>query len=919
MQNPGRAPPKRPDAERYAHAPGTAASGSGPAAAKPVRRQSSPASKKEKPKAERSKQAAVTARTERLRSALQQLRSKKSLKQGELAGGTGDCSGRAGATASAKTAATAPQEVGACQPDRSSPRHSHAPPELQHPAAYCRPLLGADPDPDPELDSSLEDLLDEASLRLLERLQLGRTRPDGKPHKAYRSRQGMALDCSCGPSTQQTTQVHSDARQALQDAAEDEELPQQHGLDIAAKAARHCLSPERQPASAAEVQRRLERLRCGLRTPCTPVQSCNASGGPSSPPGPHRESRASGALDRQAPPCRLAAGELVLTRSPHSGAAAAEAHCAGAGGYSAGLQSKLAALRRSSPNRGGAAGGMAVDVSWNRSAAARLAALLGTPLERQPAATVRHSVGCVGSAQLQHAPLLSSQPCRGAAADSSARAEQPASMLQATHAAQGAATGALLPPTASVQALAGAAAGAEGRQVLPVRPTAGAGMGGGGGDILEAWRSRRRAAQAQPLADKYARFLLLQQGGQLQQLQQHQHQGSPQEQRAAAAVGAAPEQHGVLAVLQQAAGLPCPTQRPQHWPEMAISRPHWGSTQLALPSSNPANRKPGAGAAVCGSDVAPARPALGPTSQQPSQQRSLATRKQQALAPLQPGLAQAPAPDQAAGGDILERWRARRRQQSGQGDYAALLTLRPPVASPAGDAAQHLQAHVGAGTWPAPPAAASAAAPAPLQAAAAAQGAAELAAAKSAALTGATVSPLAAAAAEQALPLNSPASDLLLRPAMPHVAPAVVADAAPTNGTKTDGAVPSSSATGSGCTASSSSLAQGRSATTAEPVAAAAAGEVAEAGVAEASSSAASLVASAPAMPLDSAGGGHPIEDGGTGNDAEEAGAEASAEPTAVSTCCSSRPPSAGSSSGRATPRPGWSLGSPSLRRRWAL
>ncbi|KAL4446671.1 hypothetical protein ABPG77_007915 [Micractinium sp. CCAP 211/92] len=207
---------------------------------------------------------------------------------------------------------------------------------------------------DSSLESGLEDLLDEASLSLQARLALASLSGSGTP-AALRSRQPLPVAGSSSRAVQQPAPASLPAQLVLQHAAGIDSLPQQHGLSAAnGEQYTHLMQytypgSEQQAASPAAVERRLERL-------------------------------------------RRAAGELVLTPSPRSAAAAAEEPSGATSGFSALLQGELEQLKEGPPWVGNACN-IIGDVFGGRSAAARLAALLG-PLAEQGQAAAQQVQGC---------------------------------------------------------------------------------------------------------------------------------------------------------------------------------------------------------------------------------------------------------------------------------------------------------------------------------------------------------------------------------------------------------------------------------------------------------------------------------------------------------------------------------------------
>ncbi|KAL4425348.1 hypothetical protein ABPG75_009364 [Micractinium tetrahymenae] len=893
-QQSGPSPAKRPAAKRQA--PGAAVFRPAPATARPAAQQGSPAQRREG-----LKQTAATARTERLRSALQQLRAAKTSNHGGASDGAG--SGSSNQATAAAVAPAVPQAVLMPQPGPASPLRSQAPPLAQHPAASCSAQLGADFDPD--LDDSLEDLFDEASLSLLARLRLGSTQRGGMLPAAQDSSQPVLSAHSSARAAAHTARVHDAARQALRQAAGDEELPEQQMLAARAASAMQVASSsmEHQAESAAEVQQRLEHLRSTLRSPCVPVQPQSAGASAVKPAGATSSPDSvvvcwpSGALGLQPPPRRLAAGELVLTRAPCTAAAATAAAAAPAAltGYSTGLQSELALLQHSprrsstsyvSRNSGSSAGG----------AAARLAALLGQPAEQRQTAAAHPIALGAGRVQPWASLLLPWHQSNGSAEDCSCHGLRPGAKLQtaAGGPAMGAGTAALMPAVPPQLAAAAAAVPAAHAPLPPGSAAAGSpAAGGSGGDILEAWRSRRRAAQAQPLADKYARFLMLQQQG-AQQQQQQQQQGGQQQSSAS--------------MLQQAAGLLRAEEQHEPWPHQlaAGGSPQQGSRQLALPRRSLSACHARANTAAAAGRATQLRLALGQASQQLGKQQGSPSR-QQARPQLQLACQAAPAAaEQAGGGDILERWRARHRQQGqacGRTDYSALLTLQPPLAVSPGRPTLRLQAPLEGGPLPALQAAASAAA------AAEAASPAVLPVSPAAAATVRTTNAAAPApAAPEAESPTGSASARLERLAQLVVStgPAVPAGAGWLGSTEPESADSPCSRAAVDCDGSGGNLPQE------SPRAASA--EV-EGAVAAAATAPATVEAAKQPDAAEPAGAGElPAEAAPSDRDAAGTSTADSTMPTASSVRSASRPSSAAGSSGRATPQLGWARNSANLR-----
>lgn len=659
------------------------------------------------------KQAAAKARTERLRSALQQLRAGKVTQQGGSTCASFPVTDAAASTVPTTTTGAAAGE--AAGPASRSPRLLHCtqvPAPVQHPTTPACSGNGAVP----EVDSSLEDLFDDVSLSLLARLQLGGqwgSWPAAQQEQEEEQEQGQLVQCTLArpldtlAGQQRPPPLIDAAREALRQAAAEEEmplvpqtLPPSLGLHMALAAHAPALPTQpRAPAAsagscqlAAELQQRLDQLRSSLHSPSGAAeelrQQSALQGGKLQSPG--CISAASGAASCScscpagAGPAveplrrRLAAGELVVTRAPSPVAGAGMVgELGGAGGRS--LQSQ-AALARHSPR----SSKTPVYSSSGSSAAARLASLLVQPGAQQQPLQVPPQQQAVQPSkqqwhqlQPQHAqPLLQPGP---------ARAHCPAA-LTSLHPAQAQAQGQALPQSrAAMRVSAGGAGtyelsspGQGARQAsprLPWRQAMGVGghptiasscptaqaaayaYGGGAltlagapllrgespsqgepGDILEAWRRRRRAAHTQLVAGRLERYMLLQQPAEAQQ---------------GGHAGAVVEHRGAL-LPQGAAAF------------SAISQHSPGRSNAAA--------------------VAPAASATvqlgGPAGQSVTAHRH-----------EQPQLCM---PGAVGGGDILEQWQARRRQQghaaaSRNADYGALLTLQPPGScggsSPAGSPA----------------------------------------------------------------------------------------------------------------------------------------------------------------------------------------------------------------------------------------
>ena len=539
-------------------------------------------------------QTAAAARTERLRSALQQLRAAKPK---QAAAGGDSCS---------RTAAAPPLPT--CSDGRlPSPPRYQSPPLAQHPACACQrdgqTRQGS-------LDSSMEDLFDAVSLSLLAPLRLGSSSRQASPAQQPKQQWQQQLVAALSPAVYSfsspcmaaplSSELHAAARQALRQAAAEPEMP----LMLPPG---HVASRQLEPC-AADLQQRLDELRRSL---ATPRSKCAAAGG-----APRHSMRGGPSAGDAGTPRRRLAGELVMTRSPSAAASGPE-------GALIAQQPSSAHSRLAAGAGGGSAGG-----GSDRAAAERLAALLGWS---EPAGRGLQATLCVssGSAAVPHGvpTLLPPHLQPSVAVSGSWQA------AVATTAPRPAAV--IFTPPRALQQQRSASTPAPPNAVTSTA-TQPAAVAGGSGDILEAWRSRRQAAQAPQLAEKYSRYLSLQQGGSLLAAQQ-----------------------GALAAA----------------PAAVAAVPAAGHRSL------PAARRAVAHTEYVGS----AARRLVHFEQQQQQQQSLprtVTPVQQKQKPQQQWQhEQQPALDPEPS-DILERWRARRRQQgqtsSGGADYGALLTLQPP-------------------------------------------------------------------------------------------------------------------------------------------------------------------------------------------------------------------------------------------------
>lgn len=382
---------------------------------------------------QRLKQQAAQARTEKLRGALQQLQARR-------------------AAAGADAAPVAP--VAAAAPPLPLP--PQPPAALAAPSSYGEPEL------------ELEDLFDDATLSLLARLRLGDQRsPGGAP-------QPVQLRTSAD--------VHAAAQRALQEAAADPEMPLLARRAAPAAAATPATACGDLGSSAVAMQQRLEQLRASLRSPVPPPLLL-----------PHQQPAQALFGTTEPRRQRLAAAEVVVT-CPPSRRAAGTVLTAGEWGAGAEQAAPLLGTSHSPPySSSGSAPGV------------RLAALLlqPEPPACAPAAGVFSGPDASRAGGQQLPPALAVPPLASRSGDPQRLAPPPGPQLPLGY---GAATS-----TAAAHSIA------------PLPPAQGSSI-----DILEAFRSRRRqqaaAAQAASLADKYSRYLSLQQHA---PPQQHTQQGAP--------------------------------------------------------------------------------------------------------------------------------------------------------------------------------------------------------------------------------------------------------------------------------------------------------------------------------------------------------------------------------------------------------
>lgn len=422
-----------------------------------------------------------------------------------------------------------------------------------------------------EADSDPEDWLDDISLSLLARLRLGGS--GAATPAAVAAAAGVPAAAppqavaSLPPSSSEVT---SAARRVLVEAAAEAEMP-----ELACRPGLASPADADLQSSAAAMHQRLEQLRASLRSPCghAPAARPTLAGSPAAQGPAHVLPPAAAAAFQEPRRQRLAAAELVVTRPPSRAAAAAPPSLGSA------------SEQRQRPYSSGGA-----------TAEARLAALLSQPAS-QPYA---------GALQLDWAHPVSAGVGHSYASSTSLARPPPLPPPQLPPWGCPTARPPLSPqPPCSTNSTAMAAAAAA--------------AGCSGGDILEAWRRRRQAAAGQAglagasssLADKYSRYLSLQQQGP-------------------------------------------PPQPPSY------------ATAQVTPAAAASTAAVAAGLQGSGSSTGP-RPATVTPASSASQQPE---------------------------GDILERWRARRRAQQASGSasasasvlaptLASLLTLQAPPPPPA--------------------------------------------------------------------------------------------------------------------------------------------------------------------------------------------------------------------------------------------
>jgi hypothetical protein len=537
------------------------------------------------------KQAAAKARTEKLRGALQQLRAAKAL------------------PAASHAPVPAPVEALPLQP--TSPFSAAV---LATPAQAAvlatptqAPCVAAAADSDPE------DILDEISLQLLSRL---RRQPGEVRHAA--------------------------ARQALQGALADEEVP----LGCARVRGEHTWNPlhvhaapwlrQQRPlqpaplahsAAAAAEGGRSEHLCSALQGPsfmaslcpqCGEQRACLAADSAAHQPfraGPPRDARLAAGVTVGPHRHRLAASELVVTRAPSRPAQPPE-HAWSVGGALRGPTiAAHAAARTPAHPVGACAARLAALMAAEPPRCAGLRPCADASLQadsRHPAVEAMHRPGSAWSQQPPVQGLAESYMHRGPGRPGSShlQAQMQEGDARASNGLPWAPRRPLQPAARAAVASMAASAG---------RPAAYGDPLGTGGDILEAWRSRRRqAAQAllQPMAvpsmstaERYSRYLAAQ-----------RQQGACQQLPPAAAHGMGMQQ------CKAAAGLV---------PSSALD-----SNRLPL--------QPARGPQAAG---------VGPIGFQPAADGS---------------------------GDILERWRARRRQMAAARGALASQPDEKPVADAGG-------------------------------------------------------------------------------------------------------------------------------------------------------------------------------------------------------------------------------------------
>lgn len=538
------------------------------------------------------KQAAAKARTEKLRGALQQLRAAKAL------------------PAASHAPVPAPVEALPLQP--ASPFSAAVLATSAQPAVLATPTQA--PCVAAAADSDPEDIFDEISLQLLSRL---RRQPGEVRHAAARQAlqgaladEGVPLGCARVRGDHTWNPLHAHAAPWLRQQRPLQPAPLAHSAAAAAEGGRleHL-------CSALQGQSFMASLcpHCGEQRACPAADSAaqqpfragpHLNAGPASGlvVGPHRH--------------RLAASELVVTRAPSRPAQPPE-QASGVGGALRGPAIAAHAAARTPAHPAGAcAARLAASMAAEPQRCAGLGPCAGASLQadsRHPAVEAMHRPGSAWSLQ---------PPVQGSAGSHmhGSPARHPGSSHFQAQIQEGDARASNGLPRAQLCPLQPAARAAVASMAASAgRPAAYGDPLGTGGDILEAWRSRRRqAAQAlqQPMAapslstaERYSRYLAAQQqqAACQQQPPAAAHGGGMQQRKAAAGLAPSSALHSSRLPLQPARG-----------PQAA-----WG----------------------------------GPIGSQPAADGS---------------------------GDILERWRARRRQMAAARGALASQPDKKPVADAGG-------------------------------------------------------------------------------------------------------------------------------------------------------------------------------------------------------------------------------------------
>ena len=383
--------------------------------------------------------------------------------------GSGQRLKQVAAKARAENLRSALQQLRASKPPPPPPPQTAQPlQQEQHTtAAPAVPGRGAD-----ELDSDLEDLFDDISLSLLARLRLG-----GSPQQRQAGTLRQPDPAGAAQAQGRAAQVLGSARQALREAAADAEMPPPaaHGQVAAGSDL---------TVATATMQLRLEQLRASLSSPGTSAPQPLPPTGLDMTDGVHQTQPAAvAAVAVTAEPRRqrLAAAELVVTRPPKPATrdfVAVPAQYAPA----AALGPSWPSLHHHAvPQQQQCSSSSSLYSSSGCSAAARLAALLPQPQQQTSS-----------PAPASHRPQAQSSMGEHAFSSSVLRSERGSRPL-------------LPPPVLDSRGLPPRACSRD-PAALVATPAAEQ-----PGDILEAWRSRRREAQAGQLADKYGRYLSLQQ------------------------------------------------------------------------------------------------------------------------------------------------------------------------------------------------------------------------------------------------------------------------------------------------------------------------------------------------------------------------------------------------------------------------